>query len=343
MNTKNSDCELLTPRFVSVEYIKDNKNNARIILSPFERGFGYTLGNVLRRILLSSIAGYSVTAIKINDVKHEYDVIKGVVEDVVDIILNVKGLLFTTIAEDVVVLKVKKSAGSNKVTGADIELGGKAELLNLDHVICNLDTETNFEAELKIAKGVGYQIAQARHSIKENTTEVGWIKIDASFSPIKRVNFVVKEARMGDNINLDKIVLEVETNGIVTPEYAVRKASNILIEQMLVFAGLQEAPEVPDVIPNQEYVDTQLPVKTQSVCDIALDTLELTVRTDNCLKALGIKYIKDLLNFSEKQLLETPNLGKKSLNEIQDLLASKGLSLGMSPDEISLACSQSIS
>jgi DNA-directed RNA polymerase subunit alpha len=339
MHTKQSDSQLLVPQSVSVEYIKDNKNDARICLSPFERGFGYTLGNVLRRILLSSMTGYAVTAVKIKGVKHEYDLIAGISEDVIDILLNIKGLLFANLVEDVVTVKIKKRSKSAAVTGADIELGGKAELLNLEHIICNVVSEVEFDAELRVEKGIGYKIAPTRSNVKEETIDIGWIKIDASFSPVKKVNFAVREARLEQNINLDKIILEVETNGVITPENAVRSASKILIDQMLVFAGLQEAPDVSIVIPNQDYADAKLPVKSHSVCDIALDTLELTVRTANCLKALGVKSIRDLLHYNEKQLLETPNLGKKSLTEIKDLLAKKGLSLGMSPDEIAAACS----
>jgi DNA-directed RNA polymerase subunit alpha len=339
MHTKQSDSQLLVPQSVSVEYIKDNKNDARICLSPFERGFGYTLGNVLRRILLSSMSGYAVTAVKIKGVQHEYDLIAGISEDVIDILLNIKGLLFTNLVEDVVTVKINSRNNSTVITGADIALGGKAELLNPEHIICNMVSDADFEAELKLEKGMGYKIAPTRSNVKEETIDIGWIKIDASFSPVKKVNFAVREARLGQNINLDKIILEVETNGVITPEDAVRSAAKILIDQMLVFAGLQEAPEISMVLPNQDYADTRLPVKSHSICDIALDTLELTVRTANCLKALGVKSIRDLLHYNEKQLLETPNLGKKSLTEIKDLLVKKGLSLGMSADEISASCS----
>lgn len=339
-NSKHSDSQLLVPQSVSVEYIKDNKNDARICLSPFERGFGYTLGNVLRRILLSSMTGYAITSVKIKGVKHEYDLLSGISEDVIDILLNIKGLLFANLVEDEITVKVKKQGKATQVTGADIELAGKAELLNPEHVICTIVSDVAFEAEFKVEKGVGYKIAQTRSTVKEESTDVGCIRLDASFSPVKRVNFVVREARLGQNINLDKIILEVETNGVMTPENAVRNAAQILIDQMLVFAGLQEAPAVSAVIPNQDYADTKLPVKSHSVCDIALDTLELTVRTANCLKALGVKSIKDLLHYNEKQLLETPNLGKKSLTEIKELLAKKGLSLGMTSAEIESTCSR---
>ena len=311
-----SATEFLKPRIVEVD--RASPLSAKVIMEPFERGYGHTLGNALRRILLSSMVGYAPTEVTISGVVHEYSTIEGVQEDVVDILLNLKGIAFKMHGKSEAILKVSKS-GEGVVTAGDIELGHDIEVLNPDHVIAHLTKGGKLDMEIKIESGRGYQPATAR-KVSEETRTVGSILIDASFSPVRRVAYSVESARVEQRTDLDRLVIDIETNGVVEPEEAVRTAARILVSQLSVFADLEGTPAESES-PRSPQVD---PLLLRPV-----DDLELTVRSANCLKAENIYFIGDLIQRSETELLRTPNLGRKSLNEIKDVLASKSLSLGM--------------
>jgi len=314
--------ELLKPRIVEVNSISPRQ--ARITLEPFERGYGHTLGNALRRILLSSMQGYAPTEVRISGVVHEYSALEGVQEDVVDILLNLKGLAVKLNSRDEALLTIKKS-GEGPVTAADIQAGHDVEILNSDHVIAHLTKGGNLEMEIKIEGGRGYVPASTR-VLSDETRPVGVILVDALYSPVKKVSFNVESARVEQRTDLDKLILEIETNGVIEPAEAVRYAARVLIEQLASFADLQGVSPLSDVsalklVSPQSSID---PILLRPV-----DELELTVRSANCLKAENIYYIGDLIQRTETELLKTPNLGRKSLNEIKDVLAARGLTLGM--------------
>ncbi len=325
-----TNTQLLKPKSISINPIDGDNHNCKIVMEPFERGYGHTLGNALRRVLLSSMTGAAVTEVKIAGVAHEYSVIDGVIEDVVDILLNLKGLVFKMHGKDRATLKLTKK-GSEVVRGSDITLTHDVEILNPDHVICNLTKSGSIDMEMVVTAGSGYKTALTlvNEGTKESTS-TGWIHLDASFSPVTRVMFNVENARVEQKTDLDKLVLEVETNGVISPEDAVRTASRILIEQLLVFAGLEHIPEVTSV--GSKLAKSKEEPEMDPVFLELVDNLELTVRSANCLKHLDINYLGDLVQFSENELLRTPNLGKKSLTEIKELLESRGLRLGMALD-----------
>lgn len=312
---QNSTSEFLKPRQIDVDTISSNR--ARVSMQPFERGFGHTLGNALRRILLSSMNGFAPTEVSISGVLHEYSTLDGVQEDVVDILLNLKGVVFKLHGREEIRLKLKK-AGNGPVTAADIDLPHDVDVINPKHVICNLANNGSIEMEIMVEQGRGYQSVSGRRDVRSDTG-IGVIQLDASFSPISRVSFEVEPARVEQRTDLDRLVLDVETNGSLDPEEAVRSAARILIDQMSVFADLQGTP-VEEVEEKTPPID---PILLRPV-----DDLELTVRSANCLKAEDIYYIGDLIQRTETELLKTPNLGRKSLNEIKEVLASKGLTLG---------------
>ena len=313
---QNSPTEYLKPRVVDVEVISPVR--ARVTLEPMERGFGYTLGNALRRVLLSSIPGFAITEVKIDGVVHEYSTLDGVQEDVVDILLNLKGVALKLNSKSETVLTLKKSV-EGVVTAGDFETGHDAEIVNPNHVIAHLTKGGKINLEVKVEMGRGYQPVPARLHTDEDRI-LGFIQVDASFSPINKVSYHVESARVEQRTDLDKLVMDVETNGVIEPEQAIRDAARILIGQLSVFADLEGAP-------------TEIEVKHAPQVDPILlrpvDDLELTVRSANCLKAENIYYIGDLIQRGENELLKAPNLGRKSLNEIKDVLASKGLTLGM--------------
>jgi len=313
---QNSPTEYLKPRVVDVEVISPVR--ARVTLEPMERGFGYTLGNALRRVLLSSIPGFAITEVKIDGVVHEYSTIDGVQEDVVDILLNLKGVALKLNSKSETTLILNKSV-EGVVTAADFETGHDAEIANPSHVIAHLTKGGKLNLEVKVQMGRGYQPVPARLKSDEDRV-LGFIQVDASFSPISKVSYHVESARVEQRTDLDKLVMDVETNGVVEPEQAIRDAARILMGQLAVFADLEGAPTEIEV-KNAPQVD---PILLRPV-----DDLELTVRSANCLKAENIYYIGDLIQRGENELLKAPNLGRKSLNEIKDVLASKGLTLGM--------------
>jgi DNA-directed RNA polymerase subunit alpha len=313
---QGSASELLKPRQVEVENLSPVR--ARVTMEPFERGYGHTLGNSLRRILLSSMPGYAITSVKIDGVVHEYSTIEGVQEDVVDILLNLKGISLKLHGRQEAVLNLKKDS-EGVVTAGDIETSHDVEIINPGHVIAHLTKGGKLGIELKVEQGRGYQPANVRRNLEEDTV-VGNILLDASFSPVQRVSYTVESARVEQRTDLDKLVMDIETNGVVDPEEAVRYAARVLVEQLSIFADLKGTPTAVEA-PKSPQVD---PILLRPV-----DDLELTVRSANCLKAENIYYIGDLIQRTETELLKTPNLGRKSLNEIKDVLASKGLTLGM--------------
>jgi len=312
---------LLKPKAIHVEPIGHNR--ARVVLEPFERGYGHTLGNALRRVLLSSMVGYAVTEVTIAGVVHEYSTIDGVQEDVVNILLNLKGVVFKLHNRDEVTLSLRKE-GEGKVTAADIQTPHDVEIINPEHLIANLSQGGKIDIQLKVEKGRGYVPGTVRRYGEEPSKSIGRIVLDASFAPIKRVSYSVENARVEQRTDLDRLVVDIETNGAITAEDAVRASAKILVEQLAVFAQL-EGNELAAF-------DSPTPRGAQQFDPILLrpvDELELTVRSANCLKAENIYYIGDLIQRTENELLRTPNLGRKSLNEIKEVLASRGLTLGM--------------
>jgi DNA-directed RNA polymerase subunit alpha len=318
---------LLKPKTVLISRYPDDmsKNHCvKIVMEPFERGFGHTAGNALRRVLLSSISGTAITQVRIANVSHECATISGVVEDVVDIILNLKGVVCRLHSRETALLRLH-STTPGVIRASDIKVGHDVEIINPDHVICHLARNGSIDMEIKVETGYSYQTALARKN--DEDIAVGWIGLDASFSPIIRVNFSVESARVGKKTDLDKLVLELETNGSIEPEQAVRIAAQIIANQMAVFIELEETKPV-DTLSNR-LAKTKEEPKVDPIFFELVDNLELTVRSANCLKNLNIHYLGDLVQITENDLLRTPNLGKKSLVEIKELLDEKGLSLGM--------------
>jgi len=310
--------DLLKPNRVEVE--KLGPRLARVTVEPLERGFGHTLGNALRRILLSSIPGAAIVECEIEGVLHEYSTIEGVQEDVIDILLNLKGVA-VTLQEGVneATLSLTKK-GPGLVVAGDIECSHAVEIVNPGHVIATLTKSGELSMKLKIEQGCGYWPAVQRESADSESRPIGRLRLDASFSPIERINYRVENARVEQRTNLDKLVLTLETNGTIDPEEAIRTAAWILQDQLDIFVALKGKEEER---PQPEPVDVN-PILLQPV-----DDLELTVRSANCLKAESIYFIGDLVQRTETELLKTPNLGKKSLTEIKEVLAQRGLSLGM--------------
>lgn len=307
--------DLLKPRLVDVQ--ETSTNSAKIVLEPMERGFGHTLGNALRRIMLSSIPGFAITEVEIEGVLHEYTAIEGVQEDVVDILLNLKDVSILMHNKKEANIKLVKE-GNGLVTGADIQLDHDIEVINPEVVIAHL-TGGKLDMSLKVQKGRGYQPAAIR-AVKEEERAIGTLQLDASFSPIKKVSYRVESARVEQRTDLDKLIIEVETDGTISPDDIIRRAATILHSQVEVFVDLQAEEEVEEPV-LEDIIDPMLlrPV----------DDLELTVRSANCLKAENVYYIGDLIQKTEVELLKTPNLGKKSLTEIKDILETHNLSLGM--------------
>ena len=309
---------LLKPRIIEVQNVTPVQ--ARVTMEPFERGFGHTLGNALRRILLSSLPGCAPTEVSIEGVLHEYSTLDGVREDIVDVLLNLKGVVLKLHNRSEALIRLAKT-GECVVTAADIEAGHDVEIINPEHVIAHVAPGGRLDMEIKIEAGRGYVPSSVRPT-SDDSKSIGRIMLDASFSPVRRVSYLVEAARVEQRTDLDRLVIDIETNGAVDPEEAIRDAARILVEQLAVFADLEGTEPVggrEDIAPAD--VD---PVLLRPV-----DDLELTVRSANCLKAENIYYIGDLIQRTETELLKTPNLGRKSLNEIKEVLATRGLTLGM--------------
>jgi DNA-directed RNA polymerase subunit alpha len=315
---QNNPYDFLTPREIDVETVSPFR--AKVTLEPLERGFGHTLGTTLRRILLSSMPGAAITEVKIDGVLHEYSTISGVQEDVIEILLNLKNVAIKLHGREEVTLKLNKS-GAGLVTASDIELEHDVEIINPDHVIAHLNEAGVLNMTLKVSLGRGYQTASVREALAvgEEKSAIGVLHLDASFSPVKRVAYSVESARVEQRTDLDKLVIDLETNGTLDPEEAIRRSATILQQQLAPFVDLKSS-FVAKEISEQQSVN---PIFLRPV-----DDLELTVRSANCLKAESIFYIGDLVQRTENDLLKTPNLGKKSLTEIKNVLASHGLSLG---------------
>jgi DNA-directed RNA polymerase subunit alpha len=316
---------LLKPKNIQVTQISQNR--AQVVLEPFERGYGHTMGNAMRRVLLSSMLGYAPTEVTISGVLHEYASIDGVQEDVVSLLLNLKGVVFKLHNRDDVTLSLRKD-GVGPVLASDIQTPHDVEILNPNHVIANLSQGGKLDMQVKVESGRGYVPGNVRRYGEDPVQSIGRILMDASFAPVKRVSYTVENARVEQRTDLDKLVLDIETNGIISAEEAVRASAKILVEQLVVFAQLDgselsafDAPAGSAARASAQNFD---PVLLRPV-----DELELTVRSANCLKAENIYYIGDLVVRSENDLLKTPNLGRKSLNEIKEILASRGLTLGM--------------
>jgi len=312
--------EFLKPRVVKVT--PTNAKQAKVVIEPFERGFGHTLGNALRRVLLSSMPGAAITEAEIDGVLHEYTSIEGVQEDVVDILLNLKQVAIRLNAREETQLRLHKK-GPGPVTAGDIQLDHDVEVLNSDLVIANLTKAGELNMTLKVERGRGYRPAVQRANFEESSGPIGRLQLDASFSPIRRVTYTVESARVEQRTNLDKLIRDIETNGTIDAEEAIRRAGAILKDQLSVFVDLQGQDEGAAKAAEQQFD----PILLRPV-----DELELTVRSANCLKAENIHYIGDLVQRTEVELLRTPNLGKKSLTEIKEVLESHGLSLGMRLD-----------
>jgi len=308
--------ELLTPRLVDV--VRLSSTHSQVTLEPLERGFGHTLGNALRRILLSSMAGCAVVEVQIDDVLHEFSTIDGVREDVLEILLNLKGVALTMGSRDEVTLSLNKQ-GPGVVTAGDIELSHDVEVVNPGHVIAHLEAGAKLAMQLKVQRGRGYSPANQRYREGE-TSPVGVLRLDASFSPVVSVSYAVENTRVENRTDLDKLIINIETNGTLDPEEVIRQAATILHVQLSAFVDMTYTDVKTTGVKEIEFE----PVFLQPV-----DDLELTVRSANCLKAENIFYIGDLVQRAESALLKTPNLGKKSLQEIKDVLAQRGLSLGM--------------
>jgi DNA-directed RNA polymerase subunit alpha len=313
---------LLKPKIISVEALAANQ--AKVVMEPFERGYGHTLGNALRRVLLSSMVGFAPTEVAIGGVVHEYSTLDGVQEDVVNLLLNLKGVVFKLQSRDEVTINLRKE-GPGVVCAKDIDLPHDVEIINSEHVIAHLSAGGKLDMQIKVEKGRGYVPGNMRQYQDEATKLIGRIVLDASFSPVSRVSYAVESARVEQRTDLDRLVMTIETNGVISPEESIRQAASILVDQLVVFAALESSQVAGDLAPSRSAMVDPLLMRP-------VDDLELTVRSANCLKAENIYYIGDLIQRTENELLKTPNLGRKSLNEIKDVLAARGLSLGMKLD-----------
>ena len=316
VNVKNWK-SLIKPTKLEIQQT-DDKSHAKIIAEPLEKGYGLTLGNSLRRILLSSIRGTAVTAIQIDGVLHEFTSIKGVREDVTDIVLNVKSLALKSQSEGVKKL-ILDAKGPGEIKASDITSIPDVEILNPDLVICNLDEKTNFHMEMTVGSGKGYVSADMN---KPEEPPLGLIPIDSLFSPVKKVSYSISTAREGKALDYDKLIMEVETNGSISAEDAVAYSARIFQDQLGMFINFNEPQEIP-------VKETSTEPEFNKNLLRKVDELELSVRSMNCLKNDNIIYIGDLVQKSEGEMLRTPNFGRKSLNEIKEVLTGMSLYLGM--------------
>lgn len=314
---QGSVTEFLKPRLADVS--SRSPRHARVVLEPLERGFGHTLGNALRRVLLSSMPGAAVVEAEIDGVLHEYTTMEGVQEDVIDVLLNLKQLAIRMHNRTEAVLTLAKK-GPGVVTAGDIQLDHDVEIVNPELVIAHLTKQGELKMKLKVKMGRGYQPANQRYTFEEESRPIGRLQLDATFSPVRRVSYTVESARVEQRTDLDKLIIDLETDGTLDPEDAIRRAATILHEQLSAFVDLQALSKSRGKSDASQFDPLLLK---------PVDELELTVRSANCLKAENIQYIGDLVQRTEVELLKTPNLGKKSLTEIKEVLAENGLSLGM--------------
>ena len=313
--------KLLRPRVVSVK--EESLNKAQIVIEPLERGFGHTLGNSFRRILLSSIPGYAITDVQIDGVAHEFSAIENIKEDVVEIILNLKGVAFKVNGNEQEKFNATLSkTGAGVVTAGDIQVPDGISVADPNHVICHIAGKGSINMNMVVKQGIGYEAAPVQKKDEESRS-IGALVLDASYCPVKRVSYEVENARVEQRTNLDKLILSIDTDGSITAEEAIQLAARILIEQMAVFVDFEMSPPVEEESEEE---------KLNPILLKPIDELELTVRSANCLKAENIQYIGDLIQRTEVDLLKTPNLGKKSLNEIKAVLAEMGLNFGVRID-----------
>ncbi len=313
--------DLIKPKGFEVDKESLRDDYARFIVKPLERGYGVTLGNSLRRILLSSMMGSAVSAVKFEGVLHEFTTIPDVLEDVTDIILNLKEVRFKHYDSEAHVLRISKK-GPGKVTAADIQVNDKVQVLNPEQHIATLGGNANFSAEIIVTFGRGYDAAEVRNA----TYPVGFIAVDSLYSPVRKVNYNVAAARVGQRTDYDALSLEVWTDGSLKPEEAVSLSSKILKEQLQIFLTFDESLE-----PQEESSDSKSPSLNENLFR-SVDDLELSVRSANCLKNANIRYIGELVVKTEAEMLKTKNFGRKSLNEIKEILSEMGLGLGMKID-----------
>ena len=314
--------EMLVPKALKIS--SENPYFSKIILEPLEPGYGFTLGNALRRILLSSMPGFAVTEVTIDNVQHEYSSIEGVKEDVINILLNLKQLAVKLTVGDTAELLIDKK-GPCIVYASDIQLPHGVEVINPDLIIAHLNEYAHLKMRMKVDKGIGYRTTDANAVLLDETSShaVGHLKLDSIFSPVKKVAYFVDRARVENRTDLDKLTIELTTDGTLDPEEAIRISASILQKQLYAFVDLRFDQQVK----SRNNLNDFDPMLLRSV-----DDLELTVRSENCLKAENIHLIGDLVQKTEQELLKTPNLGKKSLTEIKDVLAARGLSLGKKID-----------
>ena len=312
--------EFLKPRIVKVE--KQSEFLSRITLEPLERGFGHTMGNAIRRVLLSSMPGSAITEVQIDGVLHEYTTLEGVQEDIIEILLNIKSVALVNHGGGEATVTLSKK-GKGAVTAGDIQTDHNLEIVNPGLHLATLTESGELNATLKVTQGRGYVPAQMGEDEEDDATTsgpIGTLRLDALYSPVRQVSYRVESARVEQRTDLDKLIIDLETNGTIDPEEAIRRAARILYDQLEVFVDLEDTADS---------ATSERSLEVDPILLRPVEELELTVRSANCLKAENIHYIGDLIQRSEMDLLKTPNLGKKSLNEIKDVLAAHGLSLGM--------------
>ncbi|MDX2346072.1 MAG: DNA-directed RNA polymerase subunit alpha [Legionella sp.] len=312
--------DMLTPKALKVQF--DAPNHSRIVLEPLERGFGHTLGNALRRILISSMPGAAITEVTIEGVLHEYSTLEGVQEDVVNILLNLKDVALKMPVGQTATLTLSKQ-GPCQVTAGDIQVANDLEVVNPELVIANVNEHGSLNMTLTVEKGIGFHITDTFVRCLDDDMpkkSVGGLRLDNTYSPVKKVAYTVDNARVENRTDLDRLTIELQTNGTIDPEEAIRLSASILQRQLKAFVDISLEETASDT--NEQHGFDPLLLRP-------VDDLELTVRSANCLKAENIYFIGDLVQKSENELLKTPNLGRKSLTEIKDVLASRTLSLGM--------------
>ena len=312
--------DFLKPSKVLYQIDEENSNKAKIIVEPLERGYGTTVGNTLRRVLLSSIYGTAFTAVKIDGVIHEQDSIPGIREEIIDIMLNLKSVILSseTSSKKKALIEVK---GPGQISAKDIKIPEGVEIINPEQFICTLDESATFKAELTIESGKGYRDSSL---ISNDNKEIGLILIDAVFSPVKRVSFEIDQSRVGQLIDYDKLILDIETNGTIAPDLVVGIAAKIIKEQMTTFIDFDE-----NIAAEEEEADLEDQLTFNPLLLKKVEELELSVRSQNCLQNENINYIGDLVVRSENDMLRTPNFGRKSLNEIKSILQSLDFNFGM--------------
>jgi DNA-directed RNA polymerase subunit alpha len=311
--------EIIKPKRLEVDSESHDRFYGKFSCEPLERGFGTTLGNALRRVLLSSLRGSAITAVRIKDVYHEFSAIPGVLEDITEILLNLKQVRVKILSDGVKIVRLE-AQGKGEVKAGDIQTDGTLEILNPEHHIASLAADGQLSLEMTVKSGKGFVPAEAN---KDEDQPIGYIPLDASFSPITKVNYVVTQARVGQRTDYDKLTLEVWTDGSLLPENAVAYAAKILKEHLNMFINFEEEPEGME-----EKAMEEPPVFNENLYR-GVNELELSVRAANCLRNASIRYIGELVQKTEQEMLKTKNFGRKSLNEIKEILGEMGLHLGM--------------